>query len=91
MVSRAKVYAALDSERAYQEKRWNSNTTTTHGFHSLEEWAVYIDDYLQEMKNQLSRNAKQVGDPLALATLRKITAMGIAAMEQHGAPQREGF
>jgi hypothetical protein len=88
---RQEVYASIDSERAYQNSRWNSNTTTSEGLHSLEEWVVYMRSYLREAEDQLSRNAKQIGDPLALATIRKIVSMGVAAMEQHGAPRREGF
>lgn len=91
LISRNDVYDAIDSERAYQDTRWNDSTTTSGGRHSLEEWVLYMENYLTEAKHQLSRNAKQVAEPLALATMRKITAMGVAAMEQHGAPRREGF
>lgn len=91
MVNRADVYAALDSERAYQDTRWNSQTTTSEGLHSIEEWLIYIENYVDEAKQQVSRNAKQVGDALAINTIRKITAMGVACMEQNGAPRREGF
>jgi hypothetical protein len=88
MTDRSEVYAAIDSEREYQDRRWNSETTTSGGLHSLEEWAIYMRSYLREAEEQLSRNSKQVGDPLALATIRKIVAMGVACMEQHGAPRR---
>jgi hypothetical protein len=88
MTDRSEVYAAIDSEREYQDRRWNSETTTSGGLHSLEEWVIYMRSYLREAEEQLSRNLKQVGDPLALATIRKIVAMGVACMEQHGAPRR---
>jgi len=88
MTDRRDVYKAIDSERDYQSRLWNDETTTSGGLHSLEEWLVYMDDYLRQAKEQLSRNAKQVADPLALATIRKITAMGVCCMEQHGAPHR---
>lgn len=86
---RAAVYAAIDTERNYQDSRWNSETTTSGGLHSLEEWLVYIRSYLRTAEDQLARNPKQIGDPAALETIRKITAMGVACMEQHGAPRRE--
>lgn len=89
MPTRVEVYMALDTERNYQESRWNDSTTTSGGRHSLEEWVLYMDNYLTQAKEQLSRNAKQVADPLALATIRKVTAMGVACMEQLGAPNRE--
>lgn len=86
---RLKVYAAIDSERIYQDARWNDQTTTSGGRHSLEEWTVYIRSYLREAEDQLARNPKQVADVLALATFRKIAAMCVCAMEQHGAPLRK--
>lgn len=89
MATRDEVYNAIDTERDYQDNKWNSETTTSGGQHSLEEWLVYMDDYLREAKSQLSRNVKQIGDPLALDTVRKITAMGVCCMEQHGAPYRD--
>lgn len=90
--TRAEVYAALDSERAYQATRWNAQTTDTAGHHdTIEEWLVYMQSYLTEAMNQIARSSDQVGKPLALASIRKITALGVAAMEDLGAPRREGF
>ena len=88
MTPRSDVYAAIDSERQYQDGMWNSSTTTSGGLHSLEEWVVYMQSYLNQAVEQLSRNPKQIGDPLALHTIRKIATMGVACMEQHGAPRR---
>lgn len=89
--TRAEVYAALDSERAYQESRWNATTTTSEGKHSLSEWIAYMEDYLAEAKHLLARVAKQTAYPDAVHIIRKVTTMGVAAMEEHGAPQRVGF
>ena len=91
MAIREDVYAAIDSERAYQETRWNSSTTTSHGQHSYEEWFTYIEDYIAEAKHILSRGSAQDVDLPVAHILRKVTAMGVAAMEQRGAPRREGF
>ena len=93
MPTRAEVYAAIDGERAYQLSRANDIGDTTEHVHSLEQWAVYIEDYLGELKLSLSRVWRPGGIPNTeeLNTLRKITAMGVAAMEQLGAPRREGF
>lgn len=90
MTPRNEVYAALDSERDYQESRWNPSTTTSEGKHSFEEWFT-LEDYIAEAKHLLSRGAQQDTHAAAAATMRKVTAMGVAAMEQHGAPQRAGF
>jgi hypothetical protein len=90
-VSREAVYAAVDSERAYQNRRWNPETTTSDGLHSLEEWLVYIEDYVGEAKHLLSREAEQIANPTALEIIRKIAAMAVCAMEQHGAPHRRNL
>ncbi len=94
MPTREEVYAALDSERNYQVSRAEavSGEGTGEHAHSVEEFVLYIDDYLTELKHQLSRTWTPTGEvPEALNTLRKVTALGVAAMEQHGAPKREGF
>jgi hypothetical protein len=88
MTDRKAVYDAIDGERAYQDARWTPETTSSGGQHSLEEWIVYMEDYLAEAKHFLSRESWNTGYPKALNTMRKVTAMGVAAMEQHGAPQR---
>lgn len=88
-VTRSKVYEALDSERAYQDRKWNEDTTTSGGKHSLEEWLVYIEDYRLEAAHIVTRNSRQVADPQVLEIIRKIGAMCVAAMEQHGAPHRK--
>lgn len=93
MVSRADVYVALDGERAYQRSRALDIGDTEEHAHSLEEWTIYIQDYLDELTHSLSRVWRTDGLPIKaeLDILRKITAMGVAAMEQLGAPRREGF
>jgi hypothetical protein len=86
---REEVYAALDSERAYQDAKVFANGGQPHQ-HELESFVLYMDSYLHELKEQLSRIWTTDGNlPLvALDTLRKVTALGVAAMEQHGAPWR---
>jgi len=88
MVKREEVYAAIDSERKYQDARWNPATTTSGGKHTLEEWIIYIDDYLGEAKHVISRKPRQDADPEVLHIFRKIASMLVCAMEQHGAPPR---
>lgn len=89
MASRQEVYAAIDSERAYQQK-W-ATESTSKGLHSFSEWFAYMDDYIAEAKHILAREARQIAYPKVEHIMRKVTAMGVAAMEQHGAPRREGF
>lgn len=89
MPSRELVYEALDAERDYQEQRWNYSTTSTGGKHSVTEFVLYMDTYIQDIKQDLSKNADPEASRLALDKLRKVTAMGIACMEQNGIVKRE--
>ena len=88
MATRQEVYEAIDSERNYQNSKWNPQTTTSNGRHSLEEWCVYIEDYVNEAKHILSRLPKQEADIQAIHIMRKVAAMAVCAMEQHGSPRR---
>ena len=89
MPTRAEVYAALDGERAYQDVRWAKDAAIggVH-VHSFEEWILYIEDYLADAKHILSREDTQVANAKVAHIMRKVTAMGVAAMEQLGAPAR---
>lgn len=85
------VFKSIESERNYQDARWNPETTTSEGIHSLEEWIMYIEDYLSEAKHIISRSARQESDEKVLHIIRKVAGMAVCAMEQHGAPPRPDF
>ena len=85
MPSRTQTYAAVDSEREYQESRWPGHT------HEIESYLLYMQDYMNECIHVISRSDGSTAYPIALNIIRKVTALGIACMEQHGAPIREGF
>ena len=87
MTSRHDVYAALDSERTYQGK-WETESESK-GKHSIDEFLAYMEDYIDEAQHILAREIVQDSYPVVIHILRKITALGVAAMEQHGAPIRE--
>jgi len=89
MATRNEVYGAIDTEREYQNSRWNEDTTTSKNKHSFEEWFMYIEDYVSEAKHTLSRLARQNADPVANDIMRKVAAMAVCAMEEHGAPKRK--
>jgi hypothetical protein len=91
MIERDLVYDALDSERAYQDSRWGktqSGGRPGHGDRTLDEFILYIGGYAQ----QLVAIGAKVADPAEkLEFVRKVGGLCVAAMEQHGAPRREGF
>lgn len=103
MHTRAEVYAAIDSERAYQEMRIVRDASTagssdatinTNGDprpHSPEEFLIYTQHYL----NEAIKVASTVWGPDAklatMETVRKVAALCVANMEANGAPRRKGF
>lgn len=84
-VSRQEVFAAINSERRYQTK-WDS--AESQNIHTETEFVLFMEDYLMEAKHLLSRNAAEDVRKEVLDTIRKVTSLGVACMEQHGAPQR---
>lgn len=85
-MDRQDVYKAIDSERDYQDKKWG---TKEYANHSPEEWFMYMEDYINEAKHILSREGYETCYPKAMDIMRKVTAMGVAAMEKHGVANRE--
>lgn len=80
--TRKEVYDAIDTERAYQEYRWDDSDST------VGEFVLYMEDYVAQARTELTRGQPIIGELDALHTLRKIAALAVAAMEQHGAPVR---
>jgi hypothetical protein len=81
MVSRSEVYNLIDGERAYQSK-WGEPQ------HSIAEWLVFMESYLQEAKEIVAREGRETATPKAMNLVRKVTALGVAAMEQIPTPPR---
>ena len=48
-----------------------------------------MEDNIDEAQHVLSRTARQDADPIALDIMRKVIAMGVCALEEHGAPKRD--
>ena len=88
-MKREDVYKLIDGERNYQDERWKDDTmpSGTH-VHTPEEWIVYMEDYLAEAKHICSRNEAPACYVQAMAIIRKVTAMGVAAMVQIETPPR---
>lgn len=82
-IPRLEVYDAINSERTHQDNKWGGHKHDAA--HSLGDWLVYIDYHLTQAKAALSTDTN---GQRALASIRKISALGVACMEQHGAPKR---
>lgn len=90
MSCRKDVFAVIDGEREYQQAMAAKahGDPTNERTKSLEEFALYIDDYVHELKTQLSRTWGPGAYEQPLHTLRKIAALSVAAMEVWGALPR---
>jgi hypothetical protein len=90
MTTRQEVYAAIDSERDYQQRMaGKAHGDPTNDYKkTLETFVLYMDDYMRELKEQLSRTWGPDAYEKPLDTLRKVVAIGVSAMETWGAPQR---
>jgi len=75
---------AVNRERQYQEFRWGAGGEGL----PVPSYLCFIQDYLTQAINQVTRGAHP-GD--ALHTVRKIAALAVACLEDHGAPEREDW
>lgn len=78
--SRRSAYAAIDSERAYQDDKWPNSLDKT-----IDEFALYICEYAAQLRHV----ASTTDDVTArLDAVRKVGGLAVACMEAHGAPLR---
>jgi len=77
-MDRSKVFDAIDSERAYQDRKWG--TPAEHP-HEVGGYLTLMDVHLQRAK---AAWAGANTDNEALEALRKVLAIGVACAEQHG-------
>ena len=96
MTPRQEAYAAIDSERAYQDMMWGDTLSGGRepgegqqgGDRSVDEFSCYIVGYAQKL---LATACTSPVDREKLEIIRKIGGLAVACMEQHGAPRREGY
>lgn len=86
---RVDVYKAIDSERDYQD----SFVLPERGYyrtHTLGEFILMMNQYSAQAMAKWTNhtNALLDGHPESLHEVRKIAALAVRCMEQHGAPLR---
>lgn len=87
MPSRQEVYSVIDGERSYQNEQ-QGNAKRHEG-----QPAMTPGEYILCMERCLN-DARDVwyapdGGVKSMEYIRKVTALGVAAMELHGAPERK--
>jgi hypothetical protein len=83
---RAAAYRAIDSERDYQNQVWANHTNNGPNALSIGEFILLADEYVTQARQQWSKEPRP--ERAALNTMRKIAAIAVNCMEQHGAPVR---
>lgn len=82
-MERIKVYQVIDGERDYQDHKWGNGDVPDEE-KDVAEWINYMEFHLQKAKNSVYYLDRDE----ALAEIRKVTALGVRAMEIHGVPAR---
>lgn len=85
-MDRKDVYAIIDGERDYQDSL--ASTSETGGEHTVTEFLLYMDDYVLQAKRIAATTWGPDAKTKTLNVIRKITALGVACMEQNGAVPR---
>jgi hypothetical protein len=88
ILDRTDVYKHINTERDYQDWRWNTNLRegdVPDEEKPVAEWINYIEYHLGKAKTEIYRLNKEA----ALAEIRKVAALAVRAMEIHGCPKRE--
>lgn len=87
MTTRQNVYAAIDSERDYQDSKWPQDGSP--GFPnplSIGEQILLAEEYLHQAR--LAWTQEKRPEMKALNIIRKVAGICVNCMEQHGAPHR---
>lgn len=85
-MERKEVYRIIDNERKYQDtvRRRNENETRKDDQKSVADFILYMEHTLNKAKTAIYT----LNETEALALIRKITALGVAAGESFGFPER---
>jgi hypothetical protein len=83
MPSRKEVYSTIDGERDYQDNLPSHRTDGSD--HTVGDYLVMLDSYLGKAKDAWTFNP---GTVASLKQIRKIAAIAVRCMEEHGAEPR---
>lgn len=86
--TREDVYRAIDSERAYQNALGPERREPRETSHSVGDYLTMLAVYQHKAEVAWTDNP---GTDEAMKAIRKIAGICVRAMEEHGAPQREGY
>jgi hypothetical protein len=80
MPDRTQVFDAVRGERMHQIAKWGPDEKC-----SIAAYVLYMEHWLAKARTFAAFGQHEA----AMIELRKVTALGVAAMEEHGAPARQ--
>ncbi len=89
---REEAYAAVDGERDYQNQAWGYGEEAYPL--TVGEFVLLLEEYAARARREWVANREPVhnrADAGTLRIIRKVAALAVGCMEQHGAPHRKGF
>jgi hypothetical protein len=84
---RTAAFKAINTERNFQEAL--KAQVGGHPPKSIECYVLYMDSYMEKLKQQLSFDWSPRCSERSLDILRKVAALAVACMEEHGAIPRK--
>lgn len=86
---RSEVYAAIDGEREFQDLHVQPERRY-HPTHTLGEFILLLGQYADQAREKWTQHPDTaLGDEPSLHEVRKLAALCVRCMEQHGAPRRQ--
>lgn len=79
-MTREEVFNVLSMEREYQKEKWDDIEEKNQP----KDFVKYMKQYMAHVSSALKMGKTEE----AMSQLRKVTALGVAALEMHGAPSR---
>jgi hypothetical protein len=83
MLTRKTVYKIIDGERDYQDNLGSDRTDNSD--HSVGDYLTMLDSYLRKAQDGWT---DYPGNTMSLKQIRKIAAIAVRCMEEHGAEPR---
>lgn len=87
MSTRQDVYDAIDTERAYQDSLWpQDGSPGAPNPLTIGEFVLMLEEYAARARAEWTAEKKP--EHRTLGIVRKVAAIAVNCMEQHGAPRR---
>src|SRR4051812_9891121 len=87
--TRTEVYQAINTERDFQDS-FVLPERQYYQTHTLGEFILMLNQYAAQTQQKWTHHSDKVdGYPESLHEVRKLAAIAVRCMEQHGAPLRE--